>query len=79
LEIDRKYAEKAADALRDNFLEEKWFDIIQTDVVRFQSNSKIKPFDMIMMNPPFGTKNNEGIDVNFLFKANQVDKYKICL
>lgn len=29
-------------------------------------------FDVVMMNPPYGTKKNEGIDYRFLEKAFQI-------
>ena len=40
-------------------------DLIQCDILRETSeNSRWHDFfDTVVMNPPFGTKNNEGIDV----------------
>ncbi|CAG8486244.1 87_t:CDS:2 [Paraglomus brasilianum] len=51
---------------------EFYVDLIQTDIVTdpllgFRGN-----VDTIVMNPPFGTKNNKGIDMAFLKKAIEV-------
>uniref|UniRef100_U5ENM1 Methyltransferase-like protein 5 n=1 Tax=Corethrella appendiculata TaxID=1370023 RepID=U5ENM1_9DIPT len=45
-------------------------DCIQTDILKFDTNSNderyYKYFDTVLMNPPFGTKQNSGIDMKFL-------------
>ncbi|XP_071475195.1 rRNA N(6)-adenosine-methyltransferase METTL5 isoform X3 [Marmota flaviventris] len=43
-------------------------DIIQCDVCSL-SNRMSKSFDTVIMNPPFGTKNNKGTDMAFLKTA----------
>uniref|UniRef100_A0A2K6S5W1 Methyltransferase-like protein 5 n=1 Tax=Saimiri boliviensis boliviensis TaxID=39432 RepID=A0A2K6S5W1_SAIBB len=40
-------------------------DMIQCDVCLL-SNRMSKSFDTVIMNPPFGTKNNKGTDMTFL-------------
>lgn len=44
-------------------------EIVQANVLEFKSNFL---FDTVIMNPPFGTKNNAGIDVEFLEKALEI-------
>uniref|UniRef100_A0A914ENB7 Methyltransferase-like protein 5 n=1 Tax=Acrobeloides nanus TaxID=290746 RepID=A0A914ENB7_9BILA len=42
-------------------------DIVNMDIIQSRSTSRMdKKFDLIVMNPPFGTKNNSGIDVKFI-------------
>ncbi|XP_078183560.1 rRNA N(6)-adenosine-methyltransferase METTL5 isoform X7 [Callithrix jacchus] len=43
-------------------------DMIQCDVCLL-SNRMSKSFDTVIMNPPFGTKNNKGTDMTFLKTA----------
>ncbi|XP_034863702.1 rRNA N6-adenosine-methyltransferase METTL5 isoform X2 [Mirounga angustirostris] len=43
-------------------------DMVQCDVCSL-SNSMSKSFDTVIMNPPFGTKNNKGTDMAFLKTA----------
>ncbi|KAF7493390.1 Methyltransferase-like protein 5 [Sarcoptes scabiei] len=43
-----------------------------TDDNFWSSTRHFKPFDIVVMNPPFGTKNNKGIDVIFLKRALQL-------
>lgn len=43
-------------------------DMVQCDVCSL-SNRLSKSFDTVIMNPPFGTKNNKGIDMAFLKTA----------
>ncbi len=41
------------------------FELINVDLKHFKSYNKNKIFDVVVMNPPFGTK-DEGIDYLFL-------------
>jgi predicted RNA methylase len=41
-------------------------DAVQCDVAKFLPSSWKKQFDTVIMNPPFGTKHNRGIDMKFL-------------
>ncbi|KAJ8872229.1 hypothetical protein PR048_025831 [Dryococelus australis] len=44
-------------------------DLIQCDVRHLVETSFNKRFDTVVMNPPFGTKNNKGLDMQFLKMA----------
>ncbi|KAK1336902.1 hypothetical protein QTO34_002938, partial [Cnephaeus nilssonii] len=44
-------------------------DMVQCDVLCSLSNRMSKSFDTVIMNPPFGTKNNKGTDMAFLKTA----------
>ncbi|XP_033877396.2 rRNA N6-adenosine-methyltransferase METTL5-like [Acipenser ruthenus] len=44
-------------------------DMIQFDVCLLQSDGFSKRFDTVIMNPPFGTKRNKGMDMQFLRTA----------
>lgn len=47
-------------------------DAVNCDVVIDLSNESTKwrkKFDTVLMNPPFGTKHNAGIDIKFLMSA----------
>ncbi|RXM29050.1 Methyltransferase-like protein 5 [Acipenser ruthenus] len=44
-------------------------DMIQCDVCLLQSDRFSKRFDTVIMNPPFGTKHNKGMDMQFLRTA----------
>lgn len=44
-------------------------DVVQCDVVEGLPVCLDKKFDIVVMNPPFGTKFNKGIDVKFLEQA----------
>ncbi|EAS02406.3 methyltransferase-like protein (macronuclear) [Tetrahymena thermophila SB210] len=71
LELDSKYAQITLDTLEDKFEDPSMYDIININVKHWQPptlNGKL--FDTVVMNPPFGTK-DEGIDVVFLEKAFQ--------
>lgn len=61
----------------DEFLERKiqneiLYDLIQEDITKLNTKKMKNWFDVIITNPPFGTKNNEGIDYCFLEKAFQI-------
>ncbi|XP_070565143.1 rRNA N(6)-adenosine-methyltransferase METTL5-like [Ptychodera flava] len=44
-------------------------DLIQCDLCNMEMGRWKKSFDTVIMNPPFGTKHNEGIDMQFLRTA----------
>lgn len=45
-------------------------DCVQADVLQLKKFEKwVNVFDTVVMNPPFGTKNNSGVDMNFLQTA----------
>jgi len=45
------------------------FDLVQTDVVGTLQPAGHLQFDTVLMNPPFGTKHNKGIDLAFVRKG----------
>jgi predicted RNA methylase len=57
----------ALDTAQDNLLEtdsEQMVDLLHCDILRLHENPRLTGFfDTVIMNPPFGTKYNEGIDV----------------
>lgn len=52
----------------EKFEDESLFDLVNINIKDFNNKSKHKLLDIIVMNPPFGTK-DEGIDLVFLEKA----------
>ncbi|XP_024878298.1 methyltransferase-like protein 5 [Temnothorax curvispinosus] len=48
---------------------ELFVEIVQCDVLQYLPGRFEKYFDTVIMNPPFGTKNNPGIDIKFLETA----------
>lgn len=42
------------------------FELIQTDLTKIDVDRFSKQFDTVVMNPPFGTKHNKGIDMEFV-------------
>uniref|UniRef100_A0AAR2JGG6 Methyltransferase-like protein 5 n=1 Tax=Pygocentrus nattereri TaxID=42514 RepID=A0AAR2JGG6_PYGNA len=48
-------------------------DMVQSDICSVGS-SYAKKFDTVIMNPPFGTKHNQGIDMQFLKTADHIQK-----
>lgn len=44
------------------------FDLVTIDLLAVSATNRLK-FDTIFMNPPFGTKKNEGVDMNLLETA----------
>ncbi|XP_037933967.1 rRNA N6-adenosine-methyltransferase METTL5 [Teleopsis dalmanni] len=49
-----------------NEMELSSIDCIQTDVLNLANTKWTNSFDTIVTNPPFGTKNNAGIDMRFV-------------
>lgn len=47
-------------------------DLIQADVTTMGLSRRGFTFDTVVLNPPFGTKNNQGIDMIFLQQALRV-------
>ncbi|XP_041478295.1 rRNA N6-adenosine-methyltransferase METTL5-like [Lytechinus variegatus] len=41
-------------------------DTVQCDLTKMEAGSWSKKFDTVIMNPPFGTKHNKGIDMQFV-------------
>lgn len=52
-------------------------DCVQWDVLSLDGLSDILKFDTVLMNPPFGTKQNNGIDMNFLRIALKMAKQSV--
>ncbi|XP_048835564.1 rRNA N6-adenosine-methyltransferase METTL5 [Brienomyrus brachyistius] len=44
-------------------------DMVQSDVCSLELDSYTKRYDTVIMNPPFGTKHNKGMDMQFLKTA----------
>ena len=51
-------------------------DIINADISRIGDEGKDK-FDTVIMNPPFGTKHNKGLDMVFLQRAIMMSRYAV--
>ncbi|XP_030044520.1 methyltransferase-like protein 5 [Microcaecilia unicolor] len=47
-------------------------DMIQCNVRSLPSDNMLRKFDTVIMNPPFGTKHNKGLDMIFLKTALQI-------
>lgn len=45
------------------------FDLVQCDLCTLEAEDFSSKFDTVIMNPPFGTKHNQGIDMKFLKAA----------
>lgn len=53
-------------------------DVVQCDVLDLGGNSRWeKQFDTVILNPPFGTKHNAGMDVKFLKTAFLLAKHSV--
>ncbi|KAL5274174.1 METTL5 family protein [Megaselia abdita] len=53
-------------------------DCIQCDVLKDIENSRfVNNFDTVILNPPFGTKNNTGMDIRFLEAAVQLSNNSV--
>lgn len=50
---------------------------ILNDLLSDEENRWYKAFDTVILNPPFGTKNNSGIDMEFLKIASKISKHSI--
>ncbi|XP_034549577.1 rRNA N6-adenosine-methyltransferase METTL5 isoform X2 [Notolabrus celidotus] len=44
-------------------------DLVQCDLCALETEAYSKKFDTVIMNPPFGTKHNQGMDMKFLRAA----------
>ncbi|KAM4608985.1 rRNA N(6)-adenosine-methyltransferase METTL5 [Polymixia lowei] len=44
-------------------------DLVQCDMCSLEIDAYAKKFDIVIMNPPFGTKHNQGMDMKFLRTA----------
>ncbi|XP_037542383.1 rRNA N6-adenosine-methyltransferase METTL5 [Nematolebias whitei] len=60
LEIFRRNAEE---------FETSNVDLVQCDLCCLQGEAYAQKFDTVIMNPPFGTKHNQGMDMKFLRAA----------
>lgn len=52
-------------------------DFVQSDVLAVDGSSWHKAFDTVIMNPPFGTKKNAGMDMKFLKTAIQLSNHVV--
>ncbi|XP_053554394.1 rRNA N6-adenosine-methyltransferase METTL5 isoform X2 [Bombina bombina] len=52
-------------------------DMIQCDICSLPSNVFTKSVDTVIMNPPFGTKHNKGMDMTFLKIALQMARTSV--
>ena len=65
---------EALETAQDNVLEcdqGAMVDLVHCDILALNPRMQGR-FDTVVMNPPFGTKNNEGIDVKLLSAAIEV-------
>ncbi|VDN57973.1 unnamed protein product [Dracunculus medinensis] len=65
IDIDIDALEICRRNIEENEFENEMIDLLQLDVIRDISAVQTS-FDTVLMNPPFGTKNNEGIDLKFV-------------
>lgn len=63
---NRSYYQSSFDSTRNIW------EILNADISSNFLNNYGKTFDICIMNPPFGTKNNQGLDIKFLEKASHV-------
>ncbi|XP_063789577.1 rRNA N6-adenosine-methyltransferase METTL5 [Pseudophryne corroboree] len=52
-------------------------DLVQCDVCALPCNNLVKSVDTVIMNPPFGTKRNKGMDMAFLKTALQMARTSV--
>uniref|UniRef100_A0A1Q3FHZ6 Putative rna methylase n=1 Tax=Culex tarsalis TaxID=7177 RepID=A0A1Q3FHZ6_CULTA len=52
-------------------------DCVQWDVLMLDDLSELLKFDTVLLNPPFGTKQNNGTDMNFLRIALKIAKSSV--
>ena len=75
LDIDAEALETAQDNVLNCDCADR-VDLILCDVLKASENPRFAGyFDTIVMNPPFGTKSNEGIDMKLLSAAIKVIKF----
>lgn len=71
--INQVFGDDEEDHVGGAYRGHRGFNIIQTDVVSDAYDEFWRPwskrFDTVIMNPPFGTKNNQGLDMKFLDRA----------
>lgn len=58
------------------------FNLVQVDVTSNHSNDKLwepwhKMFDTVILNPPFGTKETQGLDLKFVHRAIQISNNSV--
>ncbi|PWA31447.1 hypothetical protein CCH79_00002751 [Gambusia affinis] len=68
LEIFRKNAEE---------FELSNVDLLQCDLCHLEAEAYGQKFDTVIMNPPFGTKHNQGMDMKFLRAALTMSKMAV--
>ncbi len=68
---DKKYLDITRGVIEEKFDGEVKFELIESDILKWDSKKFDNFFEMVVMNPPFGTK-IEGIDYVFLQKAFEV-------
>ncbi|XP_034042310.1 rRNA N6-adenosine-methyltransferase METTL5 [Thalassophryne amazonica] len=52
-------------------------DLVQCDLCSLGADGNATKFDTVIMNPPFGTKHNQGIDMKFLRAALSMTKNSV--
>ena len=73
VDFDAKYAAIAQELIQDKFEGEVNFDVLCVDVSKWNTEKMRGFFDVVVMNPPFGTK-EQGMDYVFLTKAFEICK-----
>lgn len=72
VDFDEKYVSITQKLLQDKFEEEEVnFDVMGVDVSKWNTERLRGFFDVVVMNPPFGTK-EQGMDYIFLTKAFEI-------
>ena len=72
VEKDKKYLQKTHSTLIEKFEEKDiHYDLIELNIKDWKSDRLKNFFDIVVMNPPFGTK-EAGIDYLFLQKAFEI-------
>ncbi|XP_074599268.1 methyltransferase like 5 [Brevipalpus obovatus] len=75
LDLDENALEIAHENIRNLEMDDSCIELILCDALRAPLHDKI--CDVVIMNPPFGTKGNKGIDVAFLKAAMNLAKEAI--
>ena len=73
VDFDEKYIAITQELLQDKFEGEVNFDLMCVDVSKWNTEKMRGFFDVVVMNPPFGTK-EQGMDYIFLTKAFEICK-----